>query len=427
MGKQKNNHNKEKKKLRNEREIRRIRRVLVMGVVMVASFVLPWITVKLNWLNISEEAAANIFGICATAIGAILVVIELNGNERVNCCSMLSDMNMKFIENERLMLLYQELTYCVQDSKRELHVDNADPQAVHSGDLMAYMTFYEVINEYIKNGVMSIQQMDDLFGDRFFKLIHNAYVQEHELYAEPSSYVNIFQLYENWKQYRESDSLRHSKRFVVLTENEIPDLYLDRKLYLQETVQFYMNEDNILFRKRSGEEKRLSLRRLLPRHCGQVLKLQEQVVEKIEDKSIFAESSEEEILESMLVDFCYGLFDGDKLVAVCICVLNRQTRETGDHERNLCCQTGEPKAYDKYITFDTIQVDPDYRGYGIQRYFLKKAEDVARLVKAEKIAATVAPTNQYSRNMFEEAGYEKFGGKEIAMYGSVRYLMVKEV
>lgn len=417
----KHSHKRENRKLR-------IRRTTVAIIVVFLSFCLPWLAARFNWLQIDDDAAINVFCVCATAIGTLLVIIELNSSERVSCCSMLSEMNMKFIENERLTKLYQELCRCVQEPGRELVVNDNDPDAVHSADLMAYMTFYEVINEYIKNGVLTIQQMDDLFGDRFFKLIHNAYVQEHELYAEPSSYVNIFELYEAWRDYREKSSSKNKHRFVVSAENEIPKLYVEQKLYLQETVQFYSKVEQFDFQNKHGQTAKLTLRRLLPRHFSQVDELQKKVVEGIDDPGIFAISTDDEIYESMLVDYCYGLFDGDKLVAVCICVLNRKTKQNRkQHERNLCIHTDSKKAYHDYVTFDTIQVAKEYRGFGIQRFFLAKAESVAKKARANHIIATVAPNNQYSRAMFEEAGYEKFGGREIDMYNSKRYLMVKEI
>lgn len=101
------------------------------------------------------------------------------------------------------MKLYQELGRCIREPGTKLIVNDTNSDAIHSSDLMTYLTFYEVINEYVDQGVLDIQQMDDLFGDRFFKLIHNEYVQQNELYSEPSSYVNIFKLYAKWKKYRD--------------------------------------------------------------------------------------------------------------------------------------------------------------------------------------------------------------------------------
>lgn len=418
---------KPKKSIFGKRQRSRKRRHMIGLLVVILSFLIPWSFAKCGILGIGEESIVGIFGVCASVIGAILVVFELHDNERVVCCSMLSDMNMKFIENERMMLLYQELCKCVQEPGKVLQIDNSNPEAIHSADLMAYMTFYEVINEYVKNGVLSIKQMDDLFGDRFFKLIHNDYVQEYELYAEPSSYVNIFQLYEMWKHYRSMKSPDDENRFVVLNENAIPDLYMEKKLYLHETMQFFMSRDHIPFTNSKGKTVELSMHRLLPRHLSMILNLQASIVEALPDKSVFAPSTKEEILESMLIDFCYGLFDKEKLVAVCICVLNRKTALTGDHERNLCIHTQDAKQYIDYVTFDSIQVHPQYRGYGIQKFFLHKAEEVAAKVKAKYLIATVSPDNQFSKRQFEAAQYQIENGKVYTLYNGKRLLMKKQL
>ncbi len=403
--------------------IRRFRTVVGI-VLLVLSFSLPWIFARFHWLGVGDEAAVGIFSVSATVIGAILLVYELKDNERITCCNMLSEMNIRFIENDRLMLLYQELCACYQDESRDLKIDNEDPNSVHSADLMGYMTFYEVINEYVKNGVLSINQMDDLFGDRFFKLIHNRYIQENELYAEPSSYVNIFQLYTIWKPYRE----RNGTRLAVLSKYAIPDLYTNEKLYLRENARLFMNRDNIQFKNRKGETKTMSVRRLFPADLEKIQEIQKEITEKV-DNSIFEPSSKDEIYESMLLDYCYGVFDQEKLAAVCICVINRKTYYSGGNERNLCVETSNKTSYSDYITFDSIQVAPDYRGYGIQKFFLKEAETLAANVGAKYIVATVSPDNKYSSDSFEQSGYSNYfpNDKKIEKYKSVRYLVIKNV
>ena len=148
------------------------------------------------------------------------------------------------------------------------------------------------------------------------------------------------------------------------------------------------------------------------------------------DSSLFAPSSEEEILESMLIDYCYGLFHNNQLVAFCICIMNRKTKLSRSdlYERNLCVWIKKgKKSYSDYITFDTIQVLPEYRGYGIQRYFLKEAEELAAKAHANHIIATVAPDNTKSINSFEELEYCYNKDSTIRIYNSRRYLMIKDI
>ena len=113
----------------------------------------------------------------------------------------------------------------------------------------------------------------------------------------------------------------------------------------------------------------------------------------------FALTTEEELLESILVDYCYGIFSDNQLLAFAICVLNRET------PRNLSSLLPQANCLD-YITFDTIQVHEAYRGYGIQQFFLQEAEHLAKRVNAPYILATVAPHNLPSHRNFDKANYQ---------------------
>ena len=69
------------------------------------------------------------------------------------------DLIISFIENERLMLVYRELQKAYNDPNYEMIFDNDDPNKLHDEDLMAYITFYETLNEYYHHGVLTIGQI----------------------------------------------------------------------------------------------------------------------------------------------------------------------------------------------------------------------------------------------------------------------------
>lgn len=403
-------------------------RIILLIIVAAVSFIIPCIFLWNKILNIdNEEAVVEIFGIIVSAVGAMFVVFELDESGRIECCDNMADLNMKFIENPRLMFLYQELSKCANDPAYELPLDKSgkyNPNMIQPSDFMAYMTFYEVINEFVKNGVMDIQQMDDLFGDRFFKIVHNSYVQKHELYAEPSSYVNIFELYSIWKTYRIKNT--KADRMIVSSQNTIPELYFSEKLYLKETTRFCLDGKKVtLTNKKENKSIDFWMRRLFPSDIDEVMAFQKKIVDGISDKSIFEQTTKEEFLESMLIDFCYGLYENDMLAAVCIIVLNRKTETKHLHERNLCVQLSDNSDYSDYISFDTIQVADGYRGYGIQSFFLKEAERVAQQCGAKNIIATVSSKNANSKRNFELQGYSV--KKEINIYNKERCLVLKSI
>lgn len=160
---------------------------------------------------------------------------------------------------------------------------------------------------------------------------------------------------------------------------------------------------------------------LAPHHMCEIKKLQEHVSSVLDVPGTFALSSDEEFLESMELDHLFGLFDGDRLAALALCIKNRDT----DRNLGLYCPGGVCK---DYFTFDTIQVHENYRGYGIQRYFLMKAEQLAEEAGARYIAATVAPHNGSSHKNFDRMGYETIrtltmGG---GTYGNARRDLVRK-
>ena len=345
------------------------------------------------------QAFAGAVSSVATLIGSILIMVQLRGESSLNCAKMLSDLNFSFIENERLMLVYRELQKAYNDPNYQIIYDNDNPNRMHDEDLMAYITFYETLNEYFHHGVLTIGQMNDLFGDRFFKLIHNRDVQERELYAEPSSYVNIFELYGSWLEYRKKCEANKEGRIAVRQDLRIPDIYIYNKTYMKEAARIIIPQREETFKNKNGEEITLTYRRLFPRDIYSCLELQEEIVKGLDNPVKFVPTTEDEFYESFLVDYCYGLFDGDKLVAIGIIVLNR------DDPRNLGKDI-KGLEFSECITFDSVEVREGYRGYGIHNFFLNEAMKVADICNAKYLLATVSPENTFSKKNFLKNGYE---------------------
>ena len=102
------------------------------------------------------QVLAGTVGAVASLIGSLIIVFQLKGESALNCAQMLSDLNFSFIENERLMLVYRELQKAYNDPNYEMIFDNDDPNKLHDEDLMAYITFYETLNEYYHSDLLNI-------------------------------------------------------------------------------------------------------------------------------------------------------------------------------------------------------------------------------------------------------------------------------
>ncbi len=114
-----------------------------------------------------------------------------------------------------------------------------------------------------------------------------------------------------------------------------------------------------------------------------------------------------------------GVFDGRRLVAY------GSVGFLGAFEENLGWDLG--LAEEEVLlcaTLDTIVVDPDCRGMGIQRELIRRCVEYAREKQPGcRILATVAPDNIYSLRNVQAEGFEilaqkeKYGGKERYILG----------
>lgn len=68
--------------------------------------------------------------------------------------------------------------------------------------IINYLTFFESLYIMVKNNVLTIEMLDELFGRRFFVVVNNIEIQEKELGKNYMYYLNIYRLHAMWKAYR---------------------------------------------------------------------------------------------------------------------------------------------------------------------------------------------------------------------------------
>lgn len=79
----------------------------------------------------------------------------------------------------------------------------------------------------------------------------------------------------------------------------------------------------------------------------------------------------------------------------------------------------------RVINMDTAAVHPDYRGLGLQKKLLETAEEEIRNRGKHILLCTVHPENRFSLNNVQKMGYTI--QKELPKYGSVRYVLRKDI
>ena len=154
---------------------------------------------------------------------------------KYHACDILIKLESSYQSNPRHIYVFNELEQAYRDDTYKVKYTrmNLAEEGISNADIVLYFTFFESLYRVIKNGILTVDDVDDCFSDRFFKFIHNQYIQENELYIVPSTYVNIFELYALWKKHH-LINLSSPSRIIAFLDNEIPDYYLDRKTYLHD-------------------------------------------------------------------------------------------------------------------------------------------------------------------------------------------------
>ena len=194
-----------------------------------------------------------------------------------------------------------------------------------------------------------------------------------------------------------------------------------RRIYMKRAVLYDLLEKGSVFalEHKHKPEIKLRLRLCRPEDLENILALQEQVYDAIEDKDTFVLSTWEEIAESLEKDTCIGAFDGELLVAFTLMVTYPES------ERNLAKHlnySAEKSA--KCVTYDTTFVHPNYKGYGLQRVFIRLKDLIALNMGAVEALATVSPDNPHSLNNLQAGGFDVVKRKE--MYSGVERLILRK-
>ena len=347
--------------------------------------------------HLGDEAAVGIFSLAATLVGTVFIAIELKNSQVVTCCDMLIDQNNYFHDNEHLMKVYSIL--------EESPAQGYNPalwKEVQPTDIACYCTFFENLYLLHSHKIALIEDLDDLFGYRFFIFANNPHIQEQHILPTSSSYSEIFRLYEAWLKYRKKAGSHIPGAGYAFSED-----FLKNRLYLQDRG-FATQADLAEFGEGEGH---FHVRKLGFESVSEVLSLQQRACDAMPDKSLFYPLSREELIESLYLDTVLGAFAEDgQLAGFALYVRNRKS------PRNLGADAGLP--WDKTYTFDVVVSDPTRRGYGLQKAFIDCCLEEARKGGADTVLATVSPSNQYSLDNFLKKGF-KVSKSGLSKYGGL--------
>ncbi|GAA0084362.1 hypothetical protein UT300007_08010 [Clostridium sp. CTA-7] len=181
--------------------------------------------------------------------------------------------------------------------------------------------------------------------------------------------------------------------------------------------------DILMLKNKSGSTVKASHKVLDLSYIEEIMKLQDIIMEDLEDKQLYAPTDKEEFIEyfekgAKVIGY---LDEKDDLIAMAVYI--KKGYEKGNYGYDLDLE-GE-RLLDVGQVESTV-VRSDYRGNGLQKILCGKVEDIARNEKVKLLTSTASPYNKYSVNTFKNLGYEIKRDK-IKYGGLRRYVLVKEL
>lgn len=372
------------------------RTILKRSLIILVSMMLVLICfILVHAFHLGEEAAVGIFSLAATLVGTIFIAIELKNSQEVTCCDMLIDQNNYFHDNDHLMKVYEAL-----ERSQGAQVDMSVWKDVEETDIACYCTFFENLYLLYRHKIARLEDLDDLFGYRFFIFTNNPYIQERHLLPTSSSYNEIFSLYEAWLKFRRKNGSHiPGEDYAFSTE------FLEKRLYLR-SAEGRGNEPMAEF----GNQLKIS--RMGFKDIPEILSVQQRACDQMADPNQFYPLSRQELIESLFLDTVLGAVAlNGQLAGFAVFVSCRDSSRNLGPDADLLWQQS--------YTFDVVVSDPAWRGNGIQRQFIDLAIMKAREAGAKAILATVSPTNSFSLDNFLKKGFtvlksgmNKYGGLE---------------
>lgn len=179
--------------------------------------------------------------------------------------------------------------------------------------------------------------------------------------------------------------------------------------------------ETITLSRNSGQEEEFLIRRCTEADLDDVMKLQYKIKESLPDPGLYAVLEEEGVRESLIEDYCFGAYCGGRLAGFTMMVANRVS------PRNYGAYIGYPEEKQKQcVTMELSIVDDDFRGYGLQKFFVRLREAEAHRAGATEALVSIAPNNKYSLDNLIDSGYEIIETRPLHE-GELRHILSKKL
>ena len=182
-------------------------------------------------------------------------------------------------------------------------------------------------------------------------------------------------------------------------------------------------EEILKLKNKSGNITKVKYKILDLSYIDEIIKLQEDIINGLEDKQLYAPTEKEEFINYLKngAKIIGYIDEKDNLIAMAVYIKKGYEKSNYGYDLGL-----EGEVLLNVAQVESTVVRSDYRRNGLQRILCKKIEDIAKQDSIKILASTASPYNKYSVNTFEKLGYEI--KKEKIKYGGLRrYVLAKEL
>lgn len=182
-----------------------------------------------------------------------------------------------------------------------------------------------------------------------------------------------------------------------------------------------MDACNIVKRK-DGVKEKVVFRILDESYLDKIMSLQENIVEGLDDKQLYAPSERKEFEEYIkgIGKIIGCITEEDKLIAIGVYGKLKLDKRNYGYDIDV-----PEEELIKVGQIESTIVDNNYRGNGLQRMICNILEQIAIEDNIEIITATVSPFNKYSLNSFISLDYKIV--KEKLKYGGLKRYILRKV
>ncbi|NMA37999.1 MAG: hypothetical protein GX942_06795 [Papillibacter sp.] len=202
---------------------------------------------------------------------------------------------------------------------------------------------------------------------------------------------------------------RYRERTTFVIEDE-------GRVLLKKTLDGYDAYKTHTFSRASSPDLSLIIKKCSLDDLDDIMDLQDKVIAQIPDKFRYIDTSREDVAESLIHDICIGAYLDIKLVGFTILLSLRDT------DRHLAHHLDYEDDYKRYCTTnDGTWVDPEYQGYGLQFWFSKEKDIIAKKIGARALLACTSPVNFACQRSLTKNGYRVVAEKPL--YGGYQRLI----